>query len=140
MTRNNLPVPPFKDSIFAKQIGRSDDMTDQELVRLAAKAQGVHLDEKLTPWFTYSDAGGFQWLSNDGRKVQASYNPLHNMGDAGNMAADLEIGISFGSVLVGAHFLLNGAPTTVTAEIAGNRRAAAMRAVVEAAAVLGGAL
>lgn len=115
-------------------------MTDQELVRLAAKAQGVHLDEKLTPWFTYSDADGFQWLSNDGHRVRASYNPLHNMGDAANMMADLQIGLSFGSLLVGAHFLLNGAPCTVTADIGGDRRAATKRAIVTAAATVGAKL
>lgn len=113
-------------------------MTDQELVRLAAKAHGVHLDEKLTPWFTYSDADGFQWLSNDGRRVLASYNPLHNMADAANMMADLQICLSFGSLLVGAHYiLLNAAPRTVTVEIGGDRRAATKRAIVTAAAAIG---
>lgn len=111
-------------------------MTDQELVRLAAKAQGVHLDEKLSPWFTYSDADGFQWLSNDGHRVRASYNPLHNPADTMRLQVKLGMSVSTGPCEARATTIQGALDGFFPAEctVQQNPLAAVCRVVVRAAA------
>lgn len=42
--------------------------TDRELLEFAARAAGIAL-EPLSPWFTYSEARGFERLNMDGSAV-----------------------------------------------------------------------
>lgn len=106
-------------------------MTDRELLKLAARAAGIELG-KDSPWRTFSDASGFDWLNMDGSRVEKNWNPLNDDGDAFRLAVKLRMEIGFeGDNVVFA----DGNFSEFLSE---DPAAATRRAIVHAAAFLGG--
>jgi len=107
-------------------------MTDRELLELAAKAAGIAL-EKTGPWFTYSDARGFERMNMDGSAVTWRWNPLTDDGDALRLAVKLELNV-FPVDLPGMSCCTNDSDISEGAMHNGDPYAATRRAIVRAAA------
>ncbi|MFE1816457.1 hypothetical protein [Metapseudomonas otitidis] len=69
-------------------------MTDRELLEAAARAAGINLGLN-SPWRTYSDAYGFEWLNADGSKVERRWSPLTDDGDRYRLLQALKMGVDF---------------------------------------------
>lgn len=113
-------------------------MTDRELLELAAKAAGIELG-KDSPWRTYSDASGFDWLNMDGSKIEKKWTPLHNDGDALRLAVKLGIDLAFDKeqqdVWAGPGAAVDAIEANVAVEPWNEK--AVRRAIVRAAADIG---
>ena len=98
-------------------------MTDRELLEAAAKAVGIYLEWDGPPemWVPIRYLG----------KTYVSWNPLEDDGDALRLAVKLQLGMELygaGATVKGCHELAHG-----------DSYAATRRAIVRAAAAIGGA-
>lgn len=111
-------------------------MTDKELLEIAAKAAGLKIQSD-NAWQHYSDACGYQWLNMNGSKVERSFNPLNDDGDALRLAVDLPIEICFEKSGVSVWY---GVSKHCFESHNKNKHAATRRAIVRAAAAIGAEL
>lgn len=112
-------------------------MTDQELLRLAAKAAGLKPHEQFcTPAWDHVHRGGLVVFNDKGG--DQPWRPLDDDGDALRLAADLGICLRFTAeyeVYADPH---NGMVyPEAYADYDGDRRASTRRAIVRAAAEIG---
>lgn len=112
-------------------------MDDMKLLKLAAKAAGIDLPKKPNPWFSYSDTYGFQWMNMDGSRVDKSWNPLNDDGDALRLSAKVKLDVmffkGFGEVIVES----NDASVRCSELYGADTMPATRRAIVRAAAEIG---
>jgi hypothetical protein len=72
--------------------GKEQHMTDRELLKLAAKAAGIHIGPD-SPWSGYSDRDGFYTTNMDGSAVTWRWNPIADDGDALRLAVKLRMNV-----------------------------------------------
>lgn len=111
-------------------------MDDRQLLEIAAKAICLELG-KDTPWRTYSDGYGFEWLNMDGSRVDRRWNPLNDDGDAFRLMADLGLAIDGTTTRCWAWKSRGGVNFPQQEEFDAGIRAAYRRAIVRAAADVG---
>jgi hypothetical protein len=113
------------------------EMTDRELLELAAKAAGMKLGKPLVPGSCLPHLiAGFN-LAEDDRLVQKAWNPLTDDGDALRLAVKLEFIIDIGPGMVKVTY----PPYQALYEMSEPDKAVSTRrAIVRAAAEIGKAI
>lgn len=107
--------------------------TDKELLELAAKAAGISvLDHE------YDDALGFTYRLSQCQEAIDSFNPLIDDGDALRLAVKLNISIDISETWLNMFY--NNKVLIATPVIVTEKGEATRRAIVRAAAAIGGEL
>jgi len=118
-------------------------MTDRELLEFAAKAAGIDIPKKLSPWVHYSDTRGFEKLNMDGSAVQWRCNPLTDDGDALRLAVKAGIAFRYERNAPPELHLPRECAIAITgngryfSDVAKDEMTATRRAIVRAAAAIG---
>ncbi len=107
-------------------------MTDRELLELAAKAAGIRLYVWGTP-----GAENFAAMGTEGCKGGVRWNPLTDDGDALRLAVQMELLIDAHGLYVRAGHPYEGETLAIETKGA-DPQAATRRAIVSAAAAIGG--